>query len=80
VWGWMYYVGKYQISLVPRTVSVDPKLRTFRNRLVGAIFVSAPFRVLGLPCKGLINQLSASHPYLRLLNQLAMISLNDGTL
>jgi hypothetical protein len=30
---------------------------------------------LGLPCKGLINRLSASHRYLRLLNQLAMISL-----
>jgi hypothetical protein len=35
---------------------------------------------LGLPCKGLINQLSASHHYLRLLNQLATISLNDGTM
>jgi hypothetical protein len=34
---------------------------------------------LGPPCKVIINQLSASHHYPRLLNQLAMTSLIDGT-
>jgi hypothetical protein len=33
---------------------------------------------LGLPCKVWINQLSASHRYLRLLTPVAMRSLNDG--
>jgi hypothetical protein len=61
--------GACQISLVLRTVSFDPKPRTFGNCLVGVFLVRALFRVFSLPCK-----------VLRLLNQLAMISLNDGTL
>jgi hypothetical protein len=41
-------------SRVPRTVSFDPKLSTFRNRLV-AVHVGAIPVCLGLPCK-VINQ------------------------
>jgi hypothetical protein len=65
-------------SLVPGTVGFDPKPRIFGNILV-VVHVGAPFVCLGLHGKSLINQLSASHRYLRLLNQLAMISLIDGT-
>jgi hypothetical protein len=42
-------------SLVPRTVSFDPKPRTFGNRLVGVSSVGARSVCLGLPCK-VINQ------------------------
>jgi hypothetical protein len=65
-------------SLVPKIVRFDHKLRTFGNCLV-VVHVGAPSVCLGLPCKVSINRLSVSHHYLRLLNQLAMISLNDGT-
>jgi hypothetical protein len=38
-------------TLVPRTVRIDPKSRTFANRLVGGLLVSAPNHVFTLPCK-----------------------------
>jgi hypothetical protein len=41
-------------SLVPRTVSFDPKPRTFGNRLV-VVHVGSPSVCLGLPCM-VINQ------------------------
>jgi hypothetical protein len=41
-------------SRVPGTVSFDPKLMTFGNRLV-VVRVGAPTMCLGLPCK-VINQ------------------------
>jgi hypothetical protein len=68
-------------SLVPGTVSYYPNQRIFGNRLVGVDFVGAPLRVFRSTLQGFgINRLSASHRYLRLLNQLAMISPNDGTM
>jgi hypothetical protein len=48
----MYCVGAYQISLVPRIVSFDPKLRTFGNRLVSANFVRAPLLVFRFTLQG----------------------------
>jgi hypothetical protein len=42
-------------SLVPRTVSFDPKPRTFGNHLVGVSSVGAPLRVFTSTCK-VINQ------------------------
>jgi hypothetical protein len=45
-------VGAYHISLVPRTVSFDPKLRTFWNHLVGANFVRAPLLVFRFTLQG----------------------------
>jgi hypothetical protein len=38
-------------SLVPSTVSFDPKPRTFGNHLVGGLLVRTPSVCLGLPCK-----------------------------
>jgi hypothetical protein len=43
-------------SLAPRTVSFDPKPRTFGNRVVGVSSVGAPFRVFRSTLQGL-NQL-----------------------
>jgi hypothetical protein len=77
------------VSLVPRIVGSDPEPEKDGNRLVGVYPVSFLFGFfggihsslcLGLPCNDLINRLSASHRYPGLLNQLAMISLIDGTL
>jgi hypothetical protein len=39
-------------SLVPRTVSFDPKPRTFGNRLVSVSSVGAPLRVLRSTLQG----------------------------
>jgi hypothetical protein len=74
------------VSLVPMIVGSDPEPEKDGNRLVGVYLMSFLFGFswgmhycvcLDLPCEDLINRLSASHRYLRLLNQLAMISLND---
>jgi hypothetical protein len=68
-------------SLVPGTVSFYPKRKIFWNRLVGVSSIGAPLRVFRSSLQGFqINRLSASQHYLRLLNQLAMIFLNDGTM
>jgi hypothetical protein len=68
-------------SLVHGTVSYYAKPRIFGNRLVGVSSVGAPLGVFGSTSQGLlINRLSTSYRYLRLLNHLAMISLNDGTM
>jgi hypothetical protein len=68
-------------SLVPGTVGYYPNPRIFGNRLVGVGFVRAPLCVFRFTLQGFMNQsMSASHHYPRLLNQLAMISLNDGTM
>jgi hypothetical protein len=81
--------GSDLVSLVPRNVGSDPELKIDGNRLVGAYPVSLLFGpswgLYSSVCLGhlamlLIDQSSASHRYLRLLNQLAMISLNDGTM
>jgi hypothetical protein len=45
-------MGAYQIGLVPRTVSFDPKPRIFGNRLVGASSVGAPLRVFRFTLQG----------------------------
>jgi hypothetical protein len=66
-------------SLVPGTVSFDPKPRTFGNHLVGVSFVGAPLHVFRSTLQGLNESIVGLSSYLRLLNQLAMISLNDGT-
>jgi hypothetical protein len=67
-------------SLVPRTVILTPNQRFLGIAWSVSARLGHRFVCLGLPCKGLINRLSASYRYLRLLNQLAMISLNDGTM
>jgi hypothetical protein len=68
-------------SLVPGTVGYYPNPRIFGNRLVGVGSIGAPLCVFRFTLQGLcINRLSASHCYPRLLNQRAMISLNDGTM
>jgi hypothetical protein len=77
------------VSLVPRIVGSDLEPEKDGNCLVGVYPMSFLFEFswgmhsavcLCLSCKDLINRLSASHCYPRLLNQLAMISLIDGTL
>jgi hypothetical protein len=66
-------------SLVPGTVDYYPKPRIFGNCFVGVGSVGAPLRVFRFTLQGLlIHRLSASHRYPRLLNQVAMISLDDG--
>jgi hypothetical protein len=67
-------------SLVPGTVGYYPNLRIFGNRLVDVGSVGAPLHVFRFTLQGFMNQSSASHHYPRLLNQLAMISLIDGTM
>jgi hypothetical protein len=75
------------VSLVPSIVGLIPT-----RRKMGTVWsVYIPFRFcldfigvcillcLGLPCKVFNQSIVASHRYPRLLNQLAMISLNDGT-
>jgi hypothetical protein len=42
-------------SLVPRTVSFDPKSRTFGNCLVGELLVREPFRVFRFALQGYIS-------------------------
>jgi hypothetical protein len=66
-------------NLAPRTIGFAPNLRTFGNGLEKLSSQGKPTVCLGLPCKVQINRLSASHCYPRLLNQLAMISHDDGT-
>jgi hypothetical protein len=39
-------------SLVPRTVRFDHKPRTFGNRLVGGLLLSAPYRVFRFTLQG----------------------------
>jgi hypothetical protein len=65
-------------SLVPGTVGYHPKPRIFGNRLVGVSSVGHRSVCLGYLAR-CMNQ-SASHRYPRLLNQLAMISRNNGTM
>jgi hypothetical protein len=66
-------------NLAPRIVGFAPNPRTFGNCLRKLSLRGQPTVCLGLPCKVQLNQLSASHRYPSLLNQLAMISHNDGT-
>jgi hypothetical protein len=66
-------------NLAPMTVGIAPNPRTFGNGLGKLSLRGQPTVCLGLPCKVEINRLSASHRYPRLLNQLVMISHNDGT-
>jgi hypothetical protein len=66
-------------NLAARTVRFDPNPRIFGNGLEQLYLCGQPTVCLGLACKVEINRLSASHRYPRLLNQLAMISHNDGT-
>jgi hypothetical protein len=65
-------------SLVPGTVGYHPKPRIFGNRLVGVSSVGHRSVCLGYLARG--TALWASHRYPRLLNQLAMISRNNGTM
>jgi hypothetical protein len=68
-------------KLVPGSVSYYPKLRISGNRLIGVSSVRAPLRVFRFTLQGIIQSIvGLSHHYSRLFNQLAMISLNDGTM
>jgi hypothetical protein len=68
-------------SLVPGTVISIPNRGSMGTAWSVLALLGHRSMCLGLPCKGLrINRLSASHRYPRLLNQSAMISLNDGTM
>jgi hypothetical protein len=48
-------------SLVPRTVSFDPKLRTFGNRLV-VFLARAPYRVFRFTLRGLNQSIVSLSP------------------
>jgi hypothetical protein len=39
-------------SLVPKTIRLDPEVKSFGNNLVGALLVSTPFRVFRSTLQG----------------------------
>jgi hypothetical protein len=63
------------VSLVPRTVSIDPNLRIFGNCLLAG----APYRVFRFTLQGLNQSIVGLSPLSETTYQLAMISRNDGT-
>jgi hypothetical protein len=67
-------------SLVPGTVKSIPNRGSMGTAWSVSGLLGHRSVCLGMPCKVLINRLSASHHYPRPLNQLAMISLSDGTM
>jgi hypothetical protein len=73
--------GVAQINLVLKTVSYYPQTEEWREPPGWWTLSEGTSRVFRSTLQGFwINRLSASHCYLRLLTQLAMISLYDGTL
>jgi hypothetical protein len=68
-------------SLVPGTVSYYPNLRIIGNRLVGVGSVGAPLRVFRSTLQGFEAIDCQPLTVIRdCFDQLAMISLNDGTM
>jgi hypothetical protein len=67
-------------SLVPGNVGYYPNPSIFGNRLVGVSSVGAPLRVFRFTLQGFMNQsIVGLSPLPQTVNQLSMISLNDGT-